>query len=141
MATRKRILAVDDDPTALSALKQILSGRGYDVTTATHGEDALAIIRDDSQAFDLFILDVTMPGLSGHELCRHIREDPRTQDVPVIFLTAKGSVSDMLEGKAVGSDIYLVKPVLANRILSMVGMFLSSEIPLSKKPKTGQSPG
>jgi DNA-binding response OmpR family regulator len=133
MAEKKRILAVDDDVPAVSALKQILAQRGYEVQTASGGEDALALIEQGS--YDLFILDVNMPGVNGIEVCRKIRENARTADTPVIFLTAKGLLGDMLEGKEAGSDLYLVKPVLAAKILSMVGMFLSSDGPLAKKPK------
>jgi len=130
---RKRILAVDDDAPALAALKANLSQRGYDVQTAGSGEDALELIERES--YDLFILDVNMPGLNGIEVCKAIRQHPKTQNTPVIFLTAKGMVGDMLDGKEAGSDLYLVKPVLASKILNMVSIFLSSDQPLTKKPK------
>lgn len=128
---RKRILAVDDDPTAVGALRQILGQRGYDVTTATSGEEALALLAE--QAFDLAILDVTMPGMSGYDLCRQLRKDERTVALPVIFLTAKALLMDQAEGEDAGSDLYLIKPVLATKLLNMVGMFLSEDAPLAKK--------
>jgi DNA-binding response OmpR family regulator len=128
---KKRILAVDDDPLAVGALRQILTQRGYEVTTTTSGEEALAVLAE--QAFDLAILDVTMPGMSGYDLCRQIRKDERTLDLPVIFLTAKALLMDQAEGEDAGSDLYLIKPVLATKLLNMIGMFLSSEVPLAKK--------
>jgi len=128
---KKRILAVDDDPAAVGALRQILTQRGYEVTTTTSGEEALTVLAD--QGFDLAILDVTMPGMSGYDLCRKIRQDARTQDLPVIFLTAKALLMDMAEGEDAGSDLYLIKPVLATKLLNMVGMFLSDDAPLAKK--------
>ena len=131
MSTRKRILAVDDDPTAVAALRQILSQRGYDVTTTPSGEEAAALLAE--QTFDLAILDVSLPGISGYDLCRQIRKDGRTQDLPVIFLTAKALLLDQAEGEDAGSDLYLVKPVLATKLLNMVGMFLSDDAPLAKK--------
>ena len=131
MAAKKKILAVDDDATALAALRQILVQKGYDVTTAPNGMEALRILGGTS--FDMIILDVTMPGMTGYEVCRKIREDPRTHDVPVIFLTAKGMLVDMTEGEDAGSDLYLIKPVLATKLLNMVGMFLSDDNPLAKK--------
>ena len=79
------------------------------------------------------ILDVSMPGLTGYDVCRKIRQDPKTQDLPVIFLTAKGMLVDMTEGEDAGSDLYLIKPVLATKLLNMVGMFLSDDNPLAKK--------
>jgi CheY-like chemotaxis protein len=130
-SVRKRVLAVDDDPTAVSALRQILMQRGYEVTTTTSGEEAVALLAE--QSFDLAILDVTMPGMSGYDLCRHIRKDERTRDLPVIFLTAKSMLMDQAEGEDAGSDLYLIKPVLATKLLNMVGMFLSDDAPLAKK--------
>lgn len=128
---KKRILAVDDDAAALGALRQILLQRGYAVATAPSGEEALRCLA--SEAADLVVLDVRMPGLSGYDVCRRIRQDPKTRDVPVIFLTAKGLLGDTAEGHDAGSDLYLVKPVLATKLLNMVGMLLSTETPASKK--------
>ena len=131
MSPRKRILAADDDATALNALRQTLAQRGYEVVAVPSGDEA--IMQAAEEEFDLFILDINMPGLSGLEVCQKLRESDKTRDKPVIFLTARGTVGDMVKGKQAGSDLYLVKPVLANRLLSMVGMFLSSEVPLAKK--------
>jgi DNA-binding response OmpR family regulator len=128
---KKRILAVDDDPTAVGALRQILTQKGYAVTIAQSGEEALAVLADES--FDLAILDVSMPGMSGYDLCRKLRQDDRTVDLPVIFLTARALLMDMAEGEDAGSDLYLIKPVLATKLVSMVNMFLSEDAPLAKK--------
>jgi DNA-binding response OmpR family regulator len=128
---KKRILAVDDDPTALNALRQILTQKGYEVATAADAEAAVELLA--KEAFDLALLDVTLPGMSGYDLCRHIRQQNAMQDMPVIFLTARGLVVDMTEGEAAGSDLYLIKPVLATKLVNMVGMFLSSDAPLSRK--------
>ena len=129
---KKRILAVDDDATALNALRQILAQKGYEVTTAGNGEDALALVAGNTK-FDLIILDVAMPGMTGYEVCRALRQEKRTQDTPVIFLTAKGLLMDMAEGEDAGSDLYLIKPVLATKLLNMVAMFLSDDTPLAKR--------
>ena len=129
---KKRILAVDDDATALGALRQILAQKGYEVATAANGEAALEILAGDG-TFDLIILDVSMPGMTGYDVCRKLRQDARTQDTPVIFLTAKGMLMDMAEGEDAGSDLYLIKPVLASKLLNMVAMFLSDDTPLSKR--------
>jgi len=139
MATRKKILAVDDDATALAALRQILVQKGYDVTTAPNGFEALRLLA--GSRFDMVILDVTMPEMTGYEVCRRIREDPKTQDLPVIFLTAKGMLVDMTEGEDAGSDLYLIKPVLATKLLNMVGMFLSEDNPLAKKRRPAPTQG
>ena len=108
MAERKRILAVDDDVPAVSSLRQILAQKGYDVQTATSGEAALELIERES--YDLFILDVNMPGVNGLEVCRKIRETPKTVDTPVIFLTAKSTPADVEKGLALGANYYMTKP-------------------------------
>ena len=135
---KKKILAVDDDPTAVNALRQILTQKGYDVTTAVDGEAALSILQQGD--FDLAILDVGLPGMSGYEVCREIRLQQRTQDLPVIFLTAKGLLMDMAEGEDAGSDLYLIKPVLATKLINMVNMFLSTDAPLAKKRRSHPAP-
>lgn len=128
----QRILAVDDDPAALDALRQILGQHGYDVTTAADGEAAAELLK--SQTFDLALLDVGLPGpISGYDLCRDIRRDPRLEHLPVIFLSGRGMVADEQQGEAAGSDLYLVKPVLASRLVNMIGMFLSPQGPLRSK--------
>jgi DNA-binding response OmpR family regulator len=133
---KKRILAVDDDPSALSALRQILTQKGYDVLTASDAEAALDLLATE-EPVDLALLDVTLPGMSGYDLCRRMRAGERTADVPVIFLTARGLVVDMTEGEAAGSDLYLIKPVLATKLVNMVGMFLSNDAPLARKRRAG----
>jgi len=125
---RKRILVVDDDPLATGPLRQILAEKGYEVAAVAGGDEALALLGRD--AFDLVLLDVLMPGLSGYDVCRRIREDPRTRELPVVFLTGRGEGKD---GAEAGSDLYLVKPVLATKLLRMVEAALAGE-PRSRKP-------
>lgn len=134
---KKRILVVEDDPTSLGAIRQILQQKDYEVTTAATGEAAAELL--DSSSFDLFVLDVVMPGMSGFDLCRRIRAHPSSADVPVIFLTAKDRLLDMAEGDDAGSDLYLVKPVLAVKLLKMVGLFLTADGPLARRRRPGDS--
>ena len=131
MADHKRILAVDDDPITLRALRQVLLHKGFEVQEAADGEGALELLERES--FDLVILDVALPGISGFDVCRKIRASERTADVPVIFLTVHGSVADMKGGRDAGSDLYLVKPVLTNKLLALVSSFLTDEAPLSRR--------
>lgn len=130
----KRILAVDDDATALAALRQILTSKGYQVTAAGSGEEAVEIVARGA-SFDLILLDVALPGISGFDVCRQIRGEEHTHNVPIIFLTAKGRLMDMAEGEDAGSDLYLVKPVLATKLLHMLGLFLTPDAPLAKRPR------
>lgn len=127
---KKRILVVDDDAGAVGALRQILIGKGYEVLTAASGEDALPL--STQSPWDLFLLDVALPGMSGFDLCRTLRENAKTRDVPVVFLTAKGRLLDMAEAADAGSDLYLVKPVLASKLLHVIGLFLAADAALAR---------
>src|SRR4026207_812771 len=91
----KRILAVDGDENILNLEKTILEQKGFDVTGAAGGAEALQILGEKD--FDLVVLDVMMPEVDGFAVCRKIKEDPRLKDIPVIFLTAKGG-GDALAG-------------------------------------------
>jgi DNA-binding response OmpR family regulator len=137
LSAKKKILAVDDDTNSLGAVRHILLQKGYDVATASSAEEALSAL--ESGSFDLFLLDVLMPGMSGYDLCRRIREKPETEGTPVIFLTAKGLLMDMAEGQDAGSDLYLIKPVLAAKLLSMVGLFLNPDAPLARRHRVAPS--
>jgi putative two-component system response regulator len=128
---KKKILAVDDDVTALDAMRQNLERKGYAVVTANSGEDALEYVASN-EAPDLILLDVQMPGINGYETCRRLRAASKTEKVPIVFLTGRSELDDLKQGKEAGSDLYLVKPVLGNKLLSFVGMFLS-DTPLSRR--------
>jgi len=134
---KKKILIVEDDVISLGAYRQILQQRDYAVTTAASAEDALPLI--ESESFDLFVLDVTLTGISGFDLCRRIRAHPPSQDTPVIFLTAKDRLMDQAEGEDAGSDLYLVKPILATKLLRMVALFLTPDAPLSRRRRSTAS--
>jgi DNA-binding response OmpR family regulator len=120
----KRILVVDDDENILSLERTILEQKGFDVTAATGGADALKLLA--SQVFDLVLLDVMMPEIDGFTVCRKIKEDPRLKDVPVIFLTAKGGGEALAEGFESGAVMYINKPFTANKLLTIVNTMLES---------------
>ena len=118
----KKILMVDDDDLVQIAVSELLRTRGYDVTTASSGFDALKILAD--QRFDLFLLDVIMPGMSGLELCYKIREMDELVDVPVIMLTAKSADEDRRAGMDAGANVFLPKPISPDRLLQLVDQVL-----------------
>src|SRR4051812_41596271 len=103
------ILVVDDTPTNISVLTEILRG-DYRVKAAINGEQALKIARGDPPP-DLILLDVMMPGMSGHEVCQHLKAESRTRKIPVIFVTAMTQVEDEAKGFALGAVDYITKPV------------------------------
>jgi len=88
----KNILVVDDEPDLIALVSYNLVKEGFVVTTASTGEEALEKIRTDQ--FSVIILDLMLPGIQGTELCRMIRNDPRTERIPIIMLTARGEVAD-----------------------------------------------
>ena len=120
MATR--ILVVDDDENILSLERTILEQKGFDVTAAGGGAEALKLIGDND--FDLVLLDVMMPEIDGFTVCRRIKEEPRTKEIPVIFLTAKGGGEALAEGFESGAIMYINKPFTANKLLTIVNTML-----------------
>jgi DNA-binding response OmpR family regulator len=128
---KKRILVVDDDPAASVAVRHCLEWKGYEVVEQPSGAEALAWL--EREHADLIILDVVMPGLSGFEVCRRLRERDDTRYTPVIFLTSRQGIRDLLEGKAAGSDLYIVKATLGAKLVRMVELFLSTDIALTRK--------
>jgi DNA-binding response OmpR family regulator len=120
----KRILVVDDDDNILGLERMILEQKGFDVTTAGGGEEALECLA--KAAFDLVLLDVMMPDMDGFTLCRRIKEDARHSNVPVIFLTAKGGGEALAEGFESGAVMYINKPFTANKLLTIVHTMLEA---------------
>lgn len=120
----KRILVVDDDENILNLEKTILEQKGFSVTTAGGGSEALKVLGEE--AFDLILLDVMMPEVDGFSVCRKIKNDPRLKDIPVIFLTAKGGGEALAEGFESGAVMYINKPFTANKLLTIVNTMLES---------------
>jgi putative two-component system response regulator len=106
---RPTILIVDDTPENLTLLSELLKLL-YRVKAARTGEKALQICLGDDPP-DLILLDVMMPGMSGFEVCRRLREQPRTRDIPVIFITSQSAADDEIHGLELGAVDYLTKPI------------------------------
>jgi len=105
----KTVLVVDDAPANLQLVSGLLRGR-YKVKVATSGEKALRIAAAEP-APDLILLDVMMPEMDGHEVCRRLKADPATQAIPVVFLTATIDDAERARGLELGAADYLAKPV------------------------------
>lgn len=103
----KRILAVDDSPTYIQAISDLLRDDGYDVVTAASGEEALALL--EVQSVDCILLDRMMPGLSGEETCRRIKKSSNLRDIPLLILTAHEGQEEMLQGFSAGADDFISK--------------------------------
>lgn len=109
LTEKATILVVDDAPGNLALMSNMLKG-DYKVKIANNGERALKIAASDSPP-DLIMLDIVMPGMDGFEVCRHLKLDPRTMNIPVIFLTAKSDVKDEQKGLELGAIDYITKPI------------------------------
>jgi len=102
------ILAVDDDPDVLGTLERVLKRERFDVQLVNSGPKALSALENGIP--DLMILDIIMPEMDGIEVCEIIRADHRFTTLPILFLTAKGTTDDVVEGLDAGADDYIVKP-------------------------------
>lgn len=116
------ILIVDDEPYILRSLSYLLTREGYDVVTASNGEEGLARVREARPP--LVFLDIMMPRMNGYEVCEQIKQDPDLVDVYVIMLSAKGQQIDRERGLLGGADEYMTKPFSPREIAQRVHALL-----------------
>jgi signal transduction histidine kinase len=113
------ILVVDDEPVNIQVLKNILSIRNYSVSSAYNGHEALELIKEGKKV-DLILLDVMMPKMSGYEVCKHLRERYSLFDLPILMLTAKNQIQDILLGFQSGANDYIEKPFDKEELLARI---------------------
>ena len=114
-----RVLVVEDDEATRGALRALLDDAGYQSDGAPDGESAVGVIRDSR--FDLVLLDLGLPGMSGADLHRQVRQDPRTRFLPIVFLTAHSDRQAKLEQLEAGAEDFITKPYDADELLARVG--------------------
>ncbi len=119
----EKVLLVDDNSTNLQVLFQTLEGRGYNQLVAKNGETALAIAGKAHP--NLILLDIMMPGMDGYEVCRQLKADPATQEIPVIFLSALGDTKDKVQGLNLGAVDYITKPFQPEEVIARVNTHLT----------------
>lgn len=122
MMDRKRILVVDDEQDLCDIIKINLTSAGYDADIAYSSEEAL---RKDITIYDLLLLDVMMPGISGFQFAQILKNDRLTKDIPLIFLTAKDAEDDMLKGFDIGADDYISKPFSVKELIARVNAVIN----------------
>ena len=105
---KEHILVVEDEEDILELLRYNLTKEGFRVTGVTSGEDALRSAK--ALLPDLILLDLMLPGVDGLEICRLLKQDNRTQHLPVVMVTAKGEEADIVTGLELGADDYITKP-------------------------------
>jgi DNA-binding NarL/FixJ family response regulator len=131
----KRLLLIDDDPNLILLVKDYLEFRGYEVITAENGREALEVL--DQEIPDMIICDVMMPEMDGYALVEHVRQDPRTNWIPVLFLSAKGQSQDRVKGLNTGADVYMVKPFEPEELVAQVESSLKQATRLIHHSGTG----
>ena len=122
MANKATILVVDDDPDIVESLTLVLKSESYQVEAATNAEEALEKVT--AARPDLILLDVMMPRMSGFEVCRKLKTDPATRDIPILMVTALNEMVDIERGVESGTDDFISKPVnrleLVTRVRSLL---------------------
>jgi len=118
MANIKNVMVVDDSPTEVHVLREMLTKNGFGVSVATSGEEAVS--KSKAEKPDLILMDVVMPGISGFEATRAITRDPATQHIPVIICTTKGQETDKAWGLRQGAKDYIVKPVTEKVLMEKI---------------------
>jgi two-component system alkaline phosphatase synthesis response regulator PhoP len=134
LTARRRLLLVEDEPGLVMTMTDRLVAEGYDVESATDAPSALAAASQGR--FDLILLDVMLPGGSGLDVCRMLRQ--RAVHTPILMVTARGQVSDRVVGLKLGADDYLVKPFEMVELLARVEALLRRGTPAPAAPSPGQ---
>ena len=139
MDTLKHILVVDDEADLVELISYNLKKEGFSVDAAMDGETALSKIKKGR--YDLLVLDLMLPGIQGMEICRILRNDPKTKALPIIMLTARGEEVDKILGLEMGADDYITKPFSPRELVARVKAVLRRSIekpPAEKILKAGE---
>lgn len=119
------IMVVDDNPINIQVLGSLLKNGGYSVAVARDGSQALDYLK--TRCPDLILLDVMMPGMNGFEVCRKIKKNEKTKEIPVLFITALADADNKLEGFKAGGEDYITKPFLKEEVLARVNVFVERQ--------------
>ncbi len=135
MTAKRNILVVEDDFGTRTVIKTILSANGYTVTDCCNGKEALTAVTQ--QTFDLIVLDIMMPEMSGYDVVVHLKQKPETQNIPIVMVTAKAEAEDLLAGyRDYGVDYYITKPFTTAQLLQGIQLVLDSG---EEKPKKAEA--
>ena len=122
MDTQRTIMVVDDNPDIITIVKTILEGKGYQVLSASSGQELLNLLTDRKP--DLIILDIMMPEMDGLEVLGRLKAVAETASIPVILLTAKVQYEDVLGGYKLGADYYITKPFTSTQLVNWINLLL-----------------
>lgn len=130
----KRILAVDDEKHIVRLVQINLEKAGYEVVTASNGREAVEAALEHKP--DLIVMDVMMPEMDGFEALQLLKNDPQTEAIPVVMLTAKAQDADVFQGWQSGADLYLTKPFNPMELLTFVRRILDAQTETQKGDKS-----
>ena len=128
---RRHLLIIEDDPAVRELLAGCLEHKNHRVSTAGSGEEGLRLIEEDPP--HLVILDLTLPGMNGLDVCRTMRRDPWMEKIPVLMLTGLAEDDDVVAGLEVGADDYMTKPFSTKVLVARVNA-------LARRGRTGEAP-
>jgi two-component system phosphate regulon response regulator PhoB len=131
---KEHILVVDDEEDILELVTFNLTREGYHVKGAASGEAALKSIK--SESFDLIVLDLMLPGIGGLEVAKSIKNNPKTHNIPIVMLTAKGEEADIVTGLELGADDYITKPFSPRVLIARIRAVIRR---ISEEPQDGTS--
>jgi len=117
-----KVLVVEDSPPQREMISTLLKGSGLNVTSAGDGLEALEQIQQDCP--DIVVLDIVMPRMNGYELCRRLKDDPKTKELPVVMCSTKGEEFDRYWGMRQGANAYIAKPFQPQELISTVKKLL-----------------
>lgn len=135
LGEQKQLLLIDDDPNLILLVKDYLEFRGYKVVTAENGREALDVL--EKMTPDMIICDVMMPEMDGYTFVKQVRENPDTEWIPILFLSAKGQSQDRVKGLNTGADVYMVKPFEPEELVAQVESSLKQASRLIKQQAKG----
>ena len=123
-ADKRKVPIADDEPNIVTALEFLLKRAGYEVRTASNGEEALALV--ESYRPDLVLIDIMMPGKSGYEVCQRMRERPEWRHIKIVMVTAKGREAEVSKGLSLGADLYVTKPFSTQDLIEAIDRLLAA---------------
>ncbi len=127
--TKINILIAEDDKDIRDLIVLTLGFHGFNVSSAKDGKEAVEIAQGQSeeQSFDIILMDVRMPRMTGYEACRRLKEDEKTSDIPIIFLSAKGQETEIQTGLSAGAADYVLKPFSPDLLVATINKVLAKK--------------
>ena len=125
MTEQKRILLIDDHQTVFRLLEAIVRIKGYQLIYAESGQQGIVMARQEQP--DMILLDVMMPDIDGFKVCQYLKENEDTKEIPVMFLTARGSEGDLETGLKAGADGFMTKPFQTIDVLKQIERLLTDK--------------